>query len=194
MPRLRISHLEPALQAIATEDYVFHNWAKTFSCTAELLFTPTSEDEIVKVTSLLFQIVGMGANRSCGVLLAPWGKTQILHVAREHNKTVKVFGSGHSPSDLACTQGIMVNIDKMDGLLRVDKQDCTVTVEGGMSLHKLNAVLAEHGLALSNLGSISDQSIAGVICTATHGTGAHYGCLSTMVSRSFILYKTCIDI
>lgn len=123
------------------------------------------------------------ANRSivC-IIVGTVGKIQILHVAREHNKKVKVFGSGHSPSDLACTQGIMVNIDKMNGLLRVDKQDCTVTVEGGMSLHKLNAVLAEHGLALSNLGSISDQSIAGVICTATHGTGAHFGCLSTMVS------------
>ncbi|KAI7881637.1 L-gulonolactone/D-arabinono-1,4-lactone oxidase [Lichtheimia hyalospora FSU 10163] len=153
MPRLRLTDLEPALQAIATENYVFRNWAKTFTCTAEILFEPTSEDEIVK----------------------------ILHVAREYNKKVKVFGSGHSPSDLACTQGIMINIDKMNALLRVDKQDCTVTVEGGMSLHKLNAVLAEHGLALSNLGSISDQSIAGIICTATHGTGAHYGCLSTMV-------------
>lgn len=53
MPRLRLKDLEPALQAIATEDYVFRNWAKTFNCTAELLFTPSSEDEIVKVTPLL---------------------------------------------------------------------------------------------------------------------------------------------
>lgn len=105
MPRLRISHLEPALQAIATEDYVFHNWAKTFTCTAELLFTPTSEDEIVKVTSLLFQIVGMGmehkANRSCGVLLAPWGKnTDIARGTRTQQDSQSVwqwtfaFGSG----------------------------------------------------------------------------------------------------
>ncbi|KAI9321819.1 D-arabinono-1,4-lactone oxidase-domain-containing protein [Dichotomocladium elegans] len=153
MTRIRLLDLDPALQAIASEDYVFHNWAKTFNCRPELLFTPTCEAEIVKIVQL----------------------------AHRHQKKVKVFGSGHSPSDLACTRGFLVNIDKMNGLLRVDKEACTVTVEGGMSLHKLHVVLKEHGLALSNLGSISDQSIAGVISTASHGTGAHFGCLSTMV-------------
>lgn len=75
----------------------------------------------------------------------------------------------------------MMNIDKMNNLLAVDTKACRATVQAGMSLHKLHQVLRENGLALSNLGSISDQSIAGVMATATHGTGAEYGCLSTMV-------------
>lgn len=82
----------------------------------------------------------------------------------------------------------MINIDKMDRLLSVDVKKCTATVEAGMSLHKLHKVLRENGLALSNLGSISDQSIAGVMATATHGTGAHFGCLPTMVSTFFFLF------
>ena len=78
MPRLRLTDLEPALQAIATENYVFRNWAKTFTCTAEILFTPTSEDEIVKVTSLFLQIVYMDmlheANRSIVCIIGTVGK------------------------------------------------------------------------------------------------------------------------
>lgn len=77
----------------------------------------------------------------------------------------------------------MININKMNHLLQVDKQKCQVTVEAGMTLHRLHAVLQENGLALSNLGSISDQTVAGVMATATHGTGAKFGCLSTMVSQ-----------
>lgn len=34
---------------------------------------------------------------------------------------------------------------------------------------------------MSNLGSISEQTLAGVITTATHGTGVTFGVLSTMV-------------
>jgi L-gulonolactone oxidase len=61
----------------------------------------------------------------------------------------------------------------------VDIEKRRVTVQGGMRLHRLH--LQEHHLALSNLGSISEQSIAGVISTATHGTGVKYGVLSSLV-------------
>ncbi|KAI9272877.1 D-arabinono-1,4-lactone oxidase-domain-containing protein [Phascolomyces articulosus] len=153
MPRVRLNQLDSELRAIATEEYTFQNWAKTFQCTCEIMFEPCSEKQLIKIVQL----------------------------AQKHNKPIKVFGSGHSPSDLACSRGFMINIDKMNGLLRVDKQDSTITVEAGMTLHQLHATLQEHGLAMSNLGSISDQTIAGVISTATHGTGAGFGCLSSMV-------------
>jgi L-gulonolactone oxidase len=104
-------------------------------------------------------------------------------LAKKLNKPLKAFGAGHSPSDLACCPGFMINIDKMNNLLKVDTKNYTATVEAGMDLHKLHVVLRENGLALSILGSISDQSVAGVMATATHGTGAHFGCLSTLVIR-----------
>ncbi|KAF7724003.1 hypothetical protein EC973_001463 [Apophysomyces ossiformis] len=153
MSIVRRSQLEPALKTIAEENHLFQNWAKTFSCQPELYFTPSTEDEVVK----------------------------IVRLAKKHEKTIKVCGSGHSPSDLACTRGFLLNLDNLNSLLRVDRKQCMVTVEAGISLHQLHRILGENGLALSNLGSISDQSIAGVISTATHGTGAHFGCLSTMI-------------
>ncbi|CAO3624526.1 unnamed protein product [Cunninghamella blakesleeana] len=69
----------------------------------------------------------------------------------------------------------------MNELLDVDHEKHRVTVQAGMSLHQLHQVLKENNLSLSNLGSISDQSVAGVMATASHGTGAHFGCLSTFI-------------
>lgn len=40
---------------------------------------------------------------------------------------------------------------------------------------------------MSNLGSISEQSLAGVISTATHGSGINYGVLSTHVRALSLL-------
>ena len=42
-------------------------------------------------------------------------------------------------------------------------------VEAGITLSEIHEVLDFHGLAMSNLGSISEQSIAGAISTGTHG-------------------------
>ena len=56
-----------------------------------------------------------------------------------------------------------------------------IVVEGGISLHDLHDILAKNGLAMSNVGSISDQSIAGIVTTATHGTGIKYGVIPTHV-------------
>lgn len=54
-------------------------------------------------------------------------------------------------------------------------------MQGGITLNELHEKLAAYNLAMSNLGSISDQTLAGVITTATHGSGITYGVLSTHV-------------
>lgn len=54
-------------------------------------------------------------------------------------------------------------------------------MEAGILLNDLHIVLADHGLAMMNVGSISDQTLAGVITTATHGTGMSYSVISTHV-------------
>jgi FAD/FMN-containing dehydrogenase len=54
-------------------------------------------------------------------------------------------------------------------------------VEGGIKLQDLIDDAAKHGLAMSNLGSITWQSIAGALSTGTHGTGIKLGILATFV-------------
>lgn len=103
---------------------------------------------------------------------------------------VKVVGAGHSFTDIACTDGILVSLDGYDRVLAVDAEARTVTVQAGISIKKLNAELAQVGLAMSNLGDIAYQSIAGAISTATHGTGIGFGNLATFVTE---LTLVCAD-
>lgn len=44
---------------------------------------------------------------------------QILDMARQRHKRVKVVGGGHSPSDIACTDDFMIQMGKMNRVLKV---------------------------------------------------------------------------
>jgi L-gulonolactone oxidase len=84
---------------------------------------------------------------------------------------VKAVGSGHSFTGAAVTDGVQIRLDAMDAPVAVDTRTGLVTVEAGMPLHRLNAVLDAHGLAMTNLGDIDRQTVAGAVSTGTHGTG-----------------------
>jgi len=96
-------------------------------------------------------------------------------------RCVRVAGSGHSFTGAALTDGALLSLDRMGALLDADPATGLVRVEAGITLHALSQALAEHGLAMPNLGDIDEQSIAGAISTATHGTGATLPNLSAQV-------------
>ena len=56
-----------------------------------------------------------------------------------------------------------------------------MTVEAGITLHDLGEELRSRGLAMENQGDVDPQTLAGAISTATHGTGAGFGNLSSQV-------------
>ncbi|GDX28293.1 FAD-linked oxidoreductase [Actinomycetes bacterium] len=97
----------------------------------------------------------------------------IVVSAREHAETVKVVGSGHSFTSIALTQGRLVSLENMTGIVGVDTDARRVTVKAGTTLADLNVLLDQHGLALANLGDITYQTVAGAVSTGTHGTGRH---------------------
>jgi FAD-linked oxidoreductase len=92
---------------------------------------------------------------------------------------VKVAGSGHSFTDIACTDGLMVDLSGMNRVLGVDGQD--VTVQAGITLRDLGEELRSRGLAMENQGDVDPQTLAGAISTATHGTGGGFRNLSSQV-------------
>jgi FAD-linked oxidoreductase len=92
---------------------------------------------------------------------------------------VKVAGSGHSFTDIACTDGVMLDLSGMRRVLAADGND--VTVEAGITLHDLGEELRARGLAMENQGDVDPQTVAGAISTATHGTGGTFGNLSSQV-------------
>ncbi|XP_068034076.1 L-gulonolactone oxidase-like, partial [Anomalospiza imberbis] len=109
------------LQALGQSGVRFQNWAGTYGCCPELFFRPGSVQEI----------------------------RQILELARQQGKRVKVVGGGHSPSDIACSDGFMIHMGKMNRILEVDKEKLQVKVEGGILLSELHRELDKHGMALA---------------------------------------------
>ena len=105
----------------------------------------------------------------------------VVRHAAESGRRVKAIGAGHSFTEAASTDGVQLSLDRMTRVLDVDVSSGRVRVEAGIRLHALNEALATVGLALPNLGDIDEQSIAGAIATATHGTGLELGNLATTV-------------
>jgi L-gulonolactone oxidase len=94
---------------------------------------------------------------------------------------VRVAASGHSFTEAALTEGTMVRVEALRGVIDADPGTGLVKVGGGTVLADLNEELAGLGLAMENLGDIDEQTIAGAISTGTHGTGAQLRNLSAQV-------------
>src|SRR3954451_14873010 len=141
---------------------VWRNWAGDQICAPARVETPSTEDQLQKVVA----------------------------DAAAAGLTVRAVGSGHSFTDAACTDGVMVSLDHMRQIVDVDPGSGLVEVQGGIKLDALGGLLAQHGLAMENLGDIAVQSLAGAISTATHGTGLNYPNLSQQVQALRIITAT----
>jgi len=106
---------------------------------------------------------------------------EAVAAASQQGRRVRVAGSGHSFSDVACADGLMLQLDRMTAVLDVDRESRLARVQAGITIHALSRELDRHGLALENLGDIDVQTIAGAIATATHGTGARLPNISAQV-------------
>ena len=114
----------------------------------------------------------------------------VVRRAAARGERVRAVGSGHSFTDCACTDGVMIDMTGMQRVLEVDAARGLVTVEGGAKLHALGPRLAAHGLALENQGDIDRQSITGAISTATHGTGASFRNISAQIHAMRLVTAT----
>ncbi len=130
------------------------NWAGDQRCTPRSIERPASPEELREVVA--------GAS------------------AAGHR--VRVSASGHSFTDIALTDGVMVRLDRLTRLLDVDRSSGLVRVEGGIVLAELNRILDEHGVAFENLGDIDRQTLAGSISTGTHGTGERFQNVSAQIA------------
>ncbi|CAN7375464.1 FAD-binding protein [Trinickia sp. LjRoot230] len=103
--------------------------------------------------------------------------------ARRRALRIKAVGSGHSYNPIAdATGAIHLSLAASRGIESIDRETNHVTVWAGMRLDDFCRALEEAGLALPVLGAIQDQTIAGLISTATHGTGLRVHSLSDAVT------------
>lgn len=69
----------------------FSNWAKTFHCKPERVFAPTTVEQC----------------------------KSIVELARREGARLHPVGVGHSPSDLACTNGWLMRMEGLKGMIQV---------------------------------------------------------------------------
>jgi L-gulonolactone oxidase len=117
-------------------------------------------------------------------IVRPAGRDQLAEAiadAAAAGRRVSVAGSGHSFTEAAMTDGTMLRIEALKGVIDADPSSGLVEVGAGTVLADLNEELARLGLAMENLGDIDRQTIAGAISTGTHGTGAKLRNISAQV-------------
>ena len=102
--------------------------------------------------------------------------------ARRQGRRVKMPGHGHSFTDIAVTDGLLLHPGSLRGIVGVDRDAMTVTVLAGTPLRELNDGLVRLGLSLHNMGDVDVQTVAGAVSTGTHGTGGRVASLSSQVS------------
>jgi L-gulonolactone oxidase len=114
----------------------------------------------------------------------PRGTDEIAQVVKDaaaHGRRVKAIGSGHSFTSIGLTDGVLVQLDRHADLLSVDETGLA-TVQAGLPLHRLNALLADHGRSLVNMGDVDAQTVSGAISTGTHGTGRASASIAAQVA------------
>ena len=74
--------------------------------------------------------------------------------------------SSHVTTANICGSMILCTVNHQ-GLVSVDKASHQVTVKAGTTFRELIELLHQHGLAMTNLGAIPYQTVAGAISTGT---------------------------
>jgi hypothetical protein len=111
----------------------------------------------------------------------------IVKRAEEEGTTVRAIGSCHSWSDVALGGGYVLRPKRHTGALALDHVRAGVDtsqllrIKAGTRVRDLNALLDARGLALPNMGGYDGQTFAGVMSTATHGSGVAFGPLASFV-------------
>lgn len=129
------------------------NWSGSVTCAPRTIASPRSEAELAAT---------------------------VARAARAE-RTVRVVGTGHSFTPLCATDGLLLSLDHMQGMIAVNRDKQTATFWAGTKIHAMGEPLLRAGLAMENMGDIDRQSIAGAIGTGTHGTGPTLGSIATQV-------------
>jgi L-galactono-1,4-lactone dehydrogenase len=98
---------------------------------------------------------------------------KIVAKCHKEGKSIRPVGSALSPNAISFNGNGMVSLSNLDRVIKIDKENMTVTVEAGARVSQVIDALREHGLTLPNLASIAEQQMGGFTQIGAHGTGAN---------------------
>ena len=102
---------------------------------------------------------------------APTNEAELAALLPKAQIPVRPVGSGHSFTALVPTDGTLLSIDRLNGLVGHDATAMTATLRAGTKLSALGPLLASIAQEMPNLPDINKQTLAGALATGTHGTG-----------------------
>jgi FAD/FMN-containing dehydrogenase len=105
----------------------------------------------------------------------------LVRAAAERGAGVRVAAAGHSFTPVVQTDGMLLDLAAMRGVVGTDPERKRATALPGTLIRDFYEPLWADGLALRNQGDIDTQQIAGAVATATHGSGTRYTSLSGVV-------------
>jgi FAD-linked oxidoreductase len=115
------------------------------------------------------------------VRTAPASVEELQEIIAASSGSVRPVGAGHSFTPLVPTDDTIVSLSRLSGLISHDQQTLQATLYAGSRLGDIGQPLEDAGQALMNMPDIDEQTLAGCLATATHGTGAGIGCMSTFI-------------
>lgn len=147
---------------VSNKKSLLSNWGGSFVCQPGRIFTPSTVEECCAIIELARRIGGI---------------------------EVRAVGRCHSPGDIVFTKDWIIKMEKLQGLLFIDQTKPSITVLAGTFVSDMHTLLesASPPLAMFNVGSISEQTIDGLISTATHGTGINEPVISTAVESMRVI-------
>ncbi|MFO1040953.1 MAG: FAD-binding protein [Planctomycetaceae bacterium] len=109
----------------------------------------------------------------------PHDEADVISILNQcRDQQIRVIGSLHAWSDLVVTEGIVLNVTRLQQIdLQPDGE--SAWVGAGCQIKRVIAELKRKGRTLPSLGLITEQTIAGATSTGTHGSGRH--CLSNYI-------------
>lgn len=166
--------------------------------------TPTTLDNGAVSFSAAQPAANQWANWLGEEVCTPIKKTQpgsleelvsIITSAGKQKQRVRAVGAGHSMSDVARTDdAVLVGPDRLAAVTDQDRSALNargralslVRAGGGTRISDLNTALDNRGLALTHMGAYDGQTISGAFSTGTHGSGAKWGPMASMI-RALVL-------
>lgn len=114
---------------------------------------------------------------------APASEDELASLLRSAQAPVRPVGAGHSFTGLATTDGTLITLDMLSGVVSHDDANKRATIWAGTRLAALGPALAEISQEMPNLPDINKQSLAGGIATGTHGTGRTFTALHGQATK-----------
>lgn len=106
---------------------------------------------------------------------------ELQKLIAESSGVIRPVGAGHSFTALVPTDDTIVSLSRLSGLISHNPDTLQARLWAGSRLGDVGQPLEDVGQALINMPDIDEQTLAGCLSTATHGTGQSIGCMPTFV-------------